>query len=160
MTETPQPDQHPMASPEEPEGVVYASEDEDQLQPKDTLDDRGVDDVLDEGYTAPEGWSPATSRSAFGTTPEEAAEGETLDQRLAQEEPEPDPYDEAAEEAVAEHVEGEVGETRAGRLVADDQGLGPDETKELVADDVGIDGAAASAEEAAVHEIPDLDEPL
>jgi len=53
-----------------------------------------------------------------------------------------------------------VGEARAGRLVADDQGLGPDETSELVADDVGIDGAAASAEEAAVHEIPEDDESL
>lgn len=160
MPETPQPDQHPMASPEEPEDVVYASEDEDQLQPKDTLDDRGVDDVLDEGFTAPEGWSPATSRSAYGTTAAEAAEGETLDQRLAQEDPEPDPYAEAAETAATEHVEGEVGEARAGRLVADDQGLGPDETSELVADDVGIDGAAASAEEAAVHEIPEDDESL
>ena len=26
----------------------------DQLQPEDTLDDRGVDDVLDEGYSPPE----------------------------------------------------------------------------------------------------------
>ncbi len=27
---------------------------EDQLQPSDTLDDRGVDDVLDEGYSPPD----------------------------------------------------------------------------------------------------------
>jgi hypothetical protein len=27
---------------------------EDQLQPQDTLDDRGVDDVLDEGISPPE----------------------------------------------------------------------------------------------------------
>jgi hypothetical protein len=37
--------------------------------------------------------------------------------------------------------------------VAEDAGLAPDDEKDLVADDVGIDGAAASAEEAAVHTI-------
>jgi hypothetical protein len=46
-----------------------------------------------------------------------------------------------------------VGNARAGRLVEEDQGLGIDEEKDLVAEDVGIDGAGASAEEAAVHVI-------
>ena len=36
-----------------------------------------------------------------------------------------------------------------------DEGLGEDLEKDLVGDDVGIDGAAASAEEAAVHVVPD-----
>jgi hypothetical protein len=45
----------------------------------------------------------------------------------------------------------EVGSVRAGRLVAPDWGFGEDEEAELVADDVGISGGAASAEEAAVH---------
>ena len=49
----------------------------------------------------------------------------------------------------------EVGRARAGRLVAPDQGFGEDMDAELVADDVGIDGGAASAEEAAVHVIAD-----
>jgi hypothetical protein len=40
----------------------------------------------------------------------------------------------------------EVGDTRAGRLVADG-----DIDGELDAQDVGVDGAGASAEEAAVH---------
>ena len=44
---------------------------------------------------------------------------------------------------------------RAGRLVDEDEGLGPDLEKDLVAEDVGIDGAGASAEEAAVHVIDD-----
>ena len=126
----------------------YSSDDEDQLQPEDTLVDRGVDDVLDEGYSPPERYSAAES---YGNTPEEEERGETLDQRIAQEEPEPDPYLAAAEEA--EYVGGEVGRERAGRLVDEDEGLGPDEEKDLVAEDVGIDGAAASAEEAAVHVI-------
>ena len=118
----------------------------DQLQPEDTLEDRGVDDVLDEGYSPPER-RPASHD--VGTTAEEMRAGETWDQRLAQEEPEPDPYAEAADES--EDVGGEVGNRRAGRLVDEDEGLGPDEESELIGEDVGIDGAGASAEEAAVH---------
>jgi len=130
----------------------YSVDDEDQPQSTgDSLtDDRGLDDPLDEGYSPPEKWSPAEK---FGNTPYEEATGETLDQRLAQEEPEPDPYQLAADET--ENVSGEVGYARSGRLVADDEGLGEDTDEELFAEDVGIDGAAASAEEAAVHIIED-----
>ena len=77
----------------------------------------------------------------YGNTPARGGAGETLDQRLAQEEPEPDPYLEAAEET--EDVGGEVGTERAGRLVDEDEGLGPDEEKDMVGEDVGIDGAGA-----------------
>ncbi len=51
--------------------------------------------------------------------------------------------------------DGEVGGERAGRLVDPNQGIGPDVEKDLIGDDVGIDGAAASAEEAAMHIVPD-----
>jgi hypothetical protein len=127
----------------------YSVDDEDPALDGGTElgDDRGLADPLEEGYSPPEKWSPA---EGYGNTPLEEEQGETLEQRMAQEVPEPDPYDEAA---VGEHVEGEVGEERTGRLVSEDAGLGPDEEKDLVADDVGIDGAAASAEEAAVHTI-------
>lgn len=124
----------------------YSVDDEDQLQPEDTLVDRGVDDALDEGFTAPEKWSPGEK---YGNTPYEEQVGETLEQRIAQEEPEPDPYVAAAEEA--EDVGGEVGNERSGRLVAQDEGAAEDTEQDLVAEDVGIDGAGASAEEAAVH---------
>ena len=40
---------------------------------------------------------------------------------------------------------------RGPALVAEDQGAHPDTEPDLVAYDVGIDGGAASAEEAAVH---------
>lgn len=129
-------------------GEQYSTDPEDQLQPEDTLVDRGVEDALDEGFSPPERYSAGES---FGNTPYEEETGETLDQRLAQEEPEPDPYVEAARET--ENVGGEVGNQRAGRLVDEDEGLGPDEEKDLVADDVGVDGAGAGAEEAAVHVI-------
>ena len=132
----------------------YSVDDEDQPQSSgDSMtDDRGLDDPLDEGYSPPEKWSPA---EGFGNTPYEEAAGESLDQRVAQEEPEPDPYELAADET--ETVAGEVGDARSGRLVGVDEGIGEDTDEELFADDVGIDGAAASAEEAAVHIIPDDD---
>ena len=44
---------------------VWSVDDETQLQPGDTLIDRGVDDVLDEGYSPPE--RPRGSL-AYGTT--------------------------------------------------------------------------------------------
>jgi hypothetical protein len=129
----------------------YSVDDEDQLQFSDTLDGRGVADLLDEGYSPPEKWSAG---EGFGTTAAEALRGETLEQRIAQEEPDTDPYAEPAE-----FVDGpEVGHERAGRLVAPDEGSHFDLEEELIAADVGIDGGAASAEEAAIHVVDD--EPL
>jgi hypothetical protein len=134
----------------------YSVDDEDQPQGGgDSLtDDRGLAEPLDEGYSPPEKWSVA---EGFGNTPYEEAVGESLDQRVAQEEPEPDPYVQAElEDADPDtNLDGDPADARAGRLVAPDEGLGEDVDKELVAEDVGIDGAGASAEEAAVHEIPE-----
>ena len=124
-------------------------DDEDQLQPEDTLDSRGLDDVLDEGYSPPDR-EPAHLR--HGMTREEQREGETLDERLAEEEPDVDPY-------ADDNDYGEA-DPRAGRLVAPDEGFGEDVDSDEVADDVGIDGAGASAEEAAVHVIESEDGPL
>ncbi len=130
----------------------YSVDDEDQPQSNgDSMsDDRGLDEPLEEGYSPPEKWSVA---EGFGNTPYEEATGESLDQRIAQEEPEEDPYEAAARDI--ENVGGEVGNARSGRLVADDEGTFDDTEEELLAHDVGIDGAAASAEEAAVHVIDD-----
>ncbi|MEZ0579488.1 DUF5709 domain-containing protein [Nocardioides sp. MH1] len=149
--------------PPEPDRETYHDEsvdDEDQLQPEDTLDDPDVEDVLDRGFSPPERYSTAQDH---GTTPREEIEGETLDQRIAQEVPEPDPYEEA-ERDVDDIVDGdvddgEVGDVRAGRIVEPDEGAREDTESGLVGTDVGIDGAAASAEEAAVHVIPDDDPP-
>jgi uncharacterized protein DUF5709 len=118
----------------------------DQLQPEDTLDDRGVDDVLDEGYSPPER-EPDHLRHPEG--------GASLEDRLAEEQPEV--WASAEEEADADildgDVGGEVGSRRSGRLLAPDEGSHEDVDAELVAEDEGIDGAGASAEEAAVHTI-------
>ncbi len=129
----------------------YSVDDEDQPQGDgDSMsDDRGLTEPLDEGYSPPERWSVG---QGYGNTPLEEELGETLDQRIAQEEPEPDPY---AEEDTEDLDDGEVGDVRAGRLVAPDEGAGEDVDSEMFADDAGIDGAGASAEEAAMHVVDD-----
>jgi hypothetical protein len=43
----------------------------------------------------------------------------------------------------------------SGRLVEPDEGAHEDAERDLVASDVGIDGGAASAKEAAMHVVPD-----
>ncbi len=134
----------------------YSIDDEDQLQPEDTLVGDDVEDELDRGYSPPEKYSPAQQ---YGTTPWEQAHDRPLDDRLAEEVPEPDPTalaeeDDEDEDGLPHDAEEEgleVGDARAGRLVAPDEGFGDDTEKDLVAEDVGIDGAAASAEEAAMH---------
>ena len=136
----------------------YSVDDEDQPQGSgDSLvDDRGLAEPLDEGYSPPEKWSAA---QGYGNTPREEQEGETLEQRTRQEIEEPDPYEEAEEMSV-KRIEGglddevtEVGDERAGRLLEPDEGVRTDVEPSAVAEDVGIDGAAAGAEEAAVHVI-------
>jgi hypothetical protein len=134
----------------------YSVDDENQPSNIDDLGDPDVEDQLDRGYSPPEKWSAA---QGYGNTPYEEAAGESLDQRVAQEVPETDPYDDARSADEEEQLDdGEVGDERAGRLVDPDQGLGEDTEADLVGDDVGIDGAAASAEEAAVHVVPEGDE--
>jgi hypothetical protein len=133
-----------------PDPETGAEGDNDQLQAEDTLLDRGVDDVLDEGIVPNQKWSPA---QGFGNTAAEQREGETLDQRIAQEEPDIDP-DDWSEDNLDDD---QVGDQRSGRLVAPDEGSHEDREKDAVAMDVGIDGAAATAEEAAMHVIPDDD---
>ena len=56
------------------------ADDEGQLSASDTLEDRGLDDALDEGYSPPENYRGST---AFGTTPAGAEQGESLDPRPA-----------------------------------------------------------------------------
>ena len=132
----------------------YSVDDEDQPQGDgDSMsDDRGLAEPLDEGYSPPEKWSVG---QGYGNTPLEEELGETLDQRIAQEEPEPDPYAEDGASRTTSTT-ARSANARAGRLVAPDEGAGEDEDSEMFADDVGIDGAGASAEEAAMHVVERL----
>jgi hypothetical protein len=127
-------------------------EDSGLLDVEDTLVDDGVDDPLDRGWSPPERpW--AVERD--DVTAAERRHGETLDQRLAEELPELVMSDGDGigdcDGSDGELLDDEVGATRSGRLVAPDEGVHEDEESALIATDVGIDGAAASAEEAAMH---------
>lgn len=145
-----------MGSHSEGESEIYGDysvDDEDQPGNIDDLGDGDVDDELDRGYSPPESYSAG---QGYGNTPWEEEHRETIDQRLGQEVPDDDPYADTEDEDVLD--DGEVGTARAGRLVSPDEGLGEDTEKDLVGDDVGIDGAAASAEEAAMHIVEDFRE--
>lgn len=124
-----------------------ASEELDQLEAEDSQ--TGGTDPLETGYSPPE--RPLGMREEL-----------TLDQRLAEEVPEQqdDPGDGVGDlpGGAGELLDDQVGDERSGRLVAPDEGAHPDRETDLVAEDVGIDGGAASAEEAAVHVVQD--EPL
>ena len=119
--------------------------DADQLPREDMLLERGVEDLLDEGYSPPE----HARSNRYGETPWEEEHRETIDQRIGQEEPEV--------WEVPEEPSGDREEFRAGRLEADDDAVEAGVT-DTFAHDVGVAGGAASAEEAAVHVIPDPDQ--
>ncbi|MFD6897017.1 DUF5709 domain-containing protein [Rhodococcus sp. NPDC060086] len=128
----------------------YSVDDENQLQPEDTLIDRGEGDILDEGYSPPE-------------RPLAMEPHDSLESRLEEEVPDPaldDPaLDDTEAGARADYParDDEVGDERSGRLVAPDEGTAADTEKDLIGTDVGIDGGAASAEEAAVHRLDEDD---
>src|SRR5580704_1624813 len=162
-----------------PDETRHESADLDDYQVQDstdTLDGPPGDDPLDRGVVPPERWSAGIR---YGTTEEEQAEGESLDQLLAEEEPddteeeledalelddeEPedvedfDEDDDAGDEDVDGLLLDDGPDPRAGRLVAEDEGAHPDEEEDLVARDVGIDGGGATAEEAAMHVVEEDD---
>ncbi|SDT76917.1 DUF5709 domain-containing protein [Actinoplanes derwentensis] len=117
----------------------------------------------------------------FGDTPEEALQGESLDRRLRQEEPDfgaetPEPDEETVgsseqrefdrdvwspsptsdpDSPISLYDDGQLDEDsprQVGRLVAPDGGSGFDDEAESVAWDAGAAGGGASAEELAMHE--------
>ncbi|MEP6852616.1 MAG: DUF5709 domain-containing protein [bacterium] len=104
-------------------------------------------DPLDTGYSPPDR-QPQNTR--FGTTEAEQLEGESLDQRLAEEEPDVGAGDDPADDP---DFDTGVPDPRAGRLIAPDEGAHGDAETDQIGYDAGIDGGAASAEEAAVHVI-------
>jgi hypothetical protein len=128
-----------------PDGADGVAE---QLDSAETLIDRGLVDQLDEGYTLPD-----REPSVHVPTEDEERRGLSLDELLSAETPEVRAEDD--EPHLFDEVGREVGDTRAGRLVDSDLGDIDDTEKELWAGDYGIDGAGASAEEAAVHVIDD-----
>ena len=127
--------------------------DQDQLQSQTNLEERGVDDALDEGYSPPEKPSVLMREG----------EHDTMDARLSEEVPEPDPYAETDQEQglddgvsdESDFLDPQTGDERAGRLMDVNEGIGPDQEGDLIATDAGIDAGAATAEEAAMHVVPE-----
>ena len=108
-----------------------------QLETAETLEDTGDSDPLDAGYIPPD---RPYALDEVGVTGAGMRDGDTLDQRLDREQDEDTAYTDP---------------DRAGRIVVEDQSGALSTSDALEAEDVGIDGGAASAEEAAVHERDD-----
>lgn len=126
----------------------------DDLDLENAVGERDLDETLDEGYSPPE---RALGVTKYGTTGEEQREGESLDQRLAQETPDvrPPEGDDVGDlpGGEGEPLDESAADTRAGRIapVAEEA---PRRNIGVLGRDVGIDGGAASAEEAAMHVEP------
>ena len=141
--------------------------DYDVLDANDTLDGNPGDDPLDRGVAAPEHYSAGLKYALKGEEDEES-----LDDLLSEEEPDitaednDDSWDENETDAEVKRLDRDDDpDPRAGRLAtteADVYGEGTDvpaiQDGELLATDTGIDGGAASAEEAAIHVVNDEDE--
>ena len=145
-------------------------EDYQVLGASDTLNGTPGDDPLDRGVVTPDRWSAAIR---FGTTAAEQQTGESLDQALAEEEPDvtsdiDDERDEdigldenATDEDVGRYLLNDGPDRRAGRLVDEDADVNGEDDNyvvahdDRVAHDLGTDGGGATAEEAAIHVVDD-----
>ena len=107
-----------------------------QLESAESLEDLNDADALDAGYVPPD---RPYALDDNGVTGAGMRDGDTLDERLRREQGD-------------EPVDGD----RAGRIIIADEGAALETPDALDGVDVGIDGGAASAEEAAVHEVDDL----
>lgn len=146
---------------EHEEGVWDLDENE-VLDASDTLEGTPGDDPLDRGIAWPQHYSAAFRYAAKGNE-----DNESLEELLAEEEPDisldsyAESWDENATSTEVARKERSLGaDPRSGRLVAREEEVHADATDasltfedELVAFDVGIDGGAATAEEAAMHVI-------
>jgi hypothetical protein len=131
--------------------------DYETLDANDTLNGNPGDDPLDRGLATPDRWSAGMRYALAGEE-----DNESLDELLAEEEPDDtvDPDRETWSD------EDDNAAPRAGRLAAPSQDgydagdtrlLYENDATDLTARDEGIDGGAASAEEAAIHVVDDPD---
>ena len=127
-----------------------AEGDSNQLPKEDTLEARGVEDLLEEGYSPPER-DPLRGQNL---TQAELIEGDTHEERLAAEEPEV--WEEPQQAAPSQEAD------RAGRIEASPEEAaapGGEREQSVMAEDVGVAGGGASAEESAMR-VRDEDDPI
>lgn len=142
-----------------PGGDQFLADESWQPGEEDMLLDTPTDDVLDEGLTAPD----EDPLAGEHLTPAEMQEGDTLDERVAREEPEVWEQQRADAEASPHAGPGPMGEPApdnvadagVGRLVAEPDDDDPTdqvgEEQDVMAEDVGLDAARFLPEEAAMH---------
>lgn len=145
--------------------TTYSVDGEDQLQPEDTL--ISGEDPVEVGYETPD---KLHGSLAFGTTAQEQAEEETIDQRIRQEIPEDGTAYGAPDNESGLDPEPMAGGDDPDAIPADQDFLGdPDdsldseddapETRPATGDgDLSMEHSG-SAEEAAMHTIPEDTEP-
>ena len=123
----------------------------EQLSVEDSLLDTRIDDVLDEGYSPPD-----REPSVHVPTEAEEERGESLDELLVRRDARS--LGARTRKTCSTNPATRSGGVRAGRLVGVGSDGFADTEKDLLGDDVGIDGAGASAEEAAMHVIDEYDQ--
>jgi hypothetical protein len=135
------------------QGALAPDEDPDTglLTPQESLDEDELGGDVGNGYSPPE--RPRELNDAGGH--------EDLGRRLARELPDVSDADDGdglgdSSDTDGELLDDEVGDARAGRLASPDDD--DDSDPDYWATDVGVDEGGASAEEAAVHVIPDRDD--
>jgi hypothetical protein len=134
---------------------MTSADDNGLLPPEESLDEDEIGDIAGTSYSP---FERPLGSTAWGTTESEEASQEDLDHRLAREEsdqtvPDDDGLGDTSD-TDGELIDDQVGDARAGRLTYDLENNDEDSW----ASDVGVDEGAASAEEAAVHVVPDEDE--
>jgi hypothetical protein len=151
---------HPVSDPEAEGLPDYADDDSG-------ADERALSGRISDGPDpAPLPADRPLAIDRFGTTAEEQRAGESVDYKLAREEPEavPGPADDDLENIppVQPDPDSQVsmydipdGTGPVGRLVAPDEGVREDDENDAVAYDAGEAGGGPTAEEAAMHEVMD-----
>jgi hypothetical protein len=186
---------HPVSDPEA-QGLPGTADDDSSAW--DDVDSPRVADGPEPGILPLEREDGPLAIDRFGTTPEEARVGESLDQKLDREVPDPalsgagprpdtvpspiaveefdpepvgtgldvvddgtaledeDPVDPRLDSPVSMYDTGVgAGDGTVGRLVEPDAGLTADPERDAVATDVGASGGGATAEELAMHQLPE-----
>jgi len=164
---------HPVSDPAAAGVPEYADDDSTAY---DDVDSPQAADGTGPATLPPDREDGPLAMDEYGTTAEEQRHGEPIDLRLAREEPDvsadpagevPDdevppaddvPVDPHLDSAVSMYDRPEPGippSDRVGRLVAPDEGAHGDDEKDEVAVDAGAAGGGASAEETAIHPVPE-----
>jgi hypothetical protein len=165
---------HPVSDPEA-EGLPGTADDDSTAW--DDVDSPRVADGPEPAVLPADREDGPLAVDRYGTTPEEARVGESLDQKLDREVPDPalrdpdvveadvvaagdaladeGPVDPHLDSAVSMYDTGVGGGDTVGRLVEPDEGLTADTERDAVATDAGAAGGGATAEELAMHRVRD-----